>query len=186
VAAVVEKKHYWIWGKLRDPQKFAQPRPAKEFVPGEMFLFLGQSFGLRMVAECRGEVRFDGTRFELSRMDRREARELFAAWYLGRARAELTPRVAVMARAIGIDFKRIVVRDMKYRWGSCSPGRTLTFNWRIVQAPMIVVDYLVAHELAHLLEPNHAPKFWNIVAVHAPAWAKARAWLRRYGARLEW
>lgn len=186
VAAAVEKKRLWIWVKLHDPRKYAQPRPAKEFVAGETFLFLGQSFGLQLVTEPRGEVRFNGARFELSRKDRLEARDLFVAWYLRQAKAEVPPRVAAMARAMGIAFKRITVREMKFRWGSCSPGGTLTFNWRIVQAPTVVVDYLITHELAHVLEPSHAADFWNIVAVHVPAWEKARAWLRRYGARLEW
>ena len=65
-------------------------------------------------------------------------------------------------------------------------GGTLTFNWRIIQAPMIVVDYLIVHELAHVLEPNHSQEFWNIVAVHAPTWTKARNWLKQHGGRLEW
>ncbi len=186
VAAVVERKRFWIWGKLRDPRKYAEKRPAKEFVTGEAFLFLGQSFGLQLVRDARGEVRFDGRRFELSRSDLSEARDLFGAWYLAQAKAHLTPRVATLARAMGIAFKRIAVREMKYRWGSCTPGGTLTFNWRIVQAPTMVVDYLIVHELAHVLEPNHSGDFWNIVAVHVPAWAKAKEWLRRHGARLEW
>ncbi len=186
VATVVEAKRFWIWSKLRDPHKYMLPRPTKEFVAGETFLFLGQSFGLHLVNEPHGEVRFDGNRFELSRTIQAEARDLFASWYLAQAKAHLTPRVAAMARAMGIAFKRIVVREMKYQWGSCSVDGTLTFNWRIVQAPTVVVDYLVAHELAHVLEPNHAPEFWNIVAVHVPAWEKARGWLRCHGARLEW
>lgn len=186
VAAVVKEKRFWIGSKLRDPRKYTLPRPTKEFVAGETFLFLGQSFGLQLVSETRGEVRFDGRRFELSRADQPQAQSLFEGWYLAEAKAHLTPRVAAMARAMGLAFNRIAVRRMKFQWGSCSPGGTLTFNWRIVQAPIVVVDYLVAHELAHVLEPNHAPQFWNIVAVHVPAWEKARSWLRRYGARLEW
>jgi predicted metal-dependent hydrolase len=87
---------------------------------------------------------------------------------------------------MGIEFKRISVRELKYRWGSCTPTGVLTFNWRIVQAPTVVVDYLIVHELAHLLEQNHSREFWSIVAVHVPAWEKAKEWLRRHGARLEW
>lgn len=92
----------------------------------------------------------------------------------------------LMLKADCIAFKRISVRDMRYSWASCTPGGTLTFNWRIVQAPMVVVDYLIVHELAHILEPNHSREYWNIVAVHVPSWEKAKDWLRRHGARLEW
>jgi predicted metal-dependent hydrolase len=87
---------------------------------------------------------------------------------------------------MGINFKRILVRELRYSWGSCTPGGTLTFNWRIVQAPPVVVDYLIVHELAHVLESNHSGEFWNIVAVHAPAWEKARDWMRINGSRMEW
>lgn len=186
VAAIVEQKRLWIWNKLRDPRKYPHSRPEKEFVAGEAFLFLGQSFGLKLVSERRGDVRFDGRYFELSRDDRRTVRELFVAWYRAQAKVHLTPRVDAMARAMGIAAKRIVVREMTSRWGSCSPSGTLTFNWRIVQAPTGVVDYLIAHELAHVIEPAHSPDFWNIVAVHVPAWEKARRWLRQHGGRLEW
>ena len=186
VAAAVEQKKFWIWNKLRDPRKYPQPLQRKEFVAGEGFLFLGQSFRLHLVSEPRGEVRFGGDRFELSRYDRRRARELFVAWYRGQAKLYLIPRAEAMARAMGIAVRRITIWEMTCRWGSCSPVGTLTFNWRIVQAPVGVVAYLIAHELAHVLESNHAPEFWNIVAVQVPAWEKAREWLRRHGGRLEW
>jgi predicted metal-dependent hydrolase len=186
VASAVERKRLWIWDKLRDPRKFANRYGGKEFVAGEAFFFLGQNYSLELVREPRGEVRLNGRRFELSLAERKSAADLFRAWYTSQARKHLSPRVATMANAMGIAFRRIAVRDLKYSWGSCSTGGTLTFNWRIVQAPTVVVDYLIAHELAHCLEPNHSQAFWNIVAVHAPAWEKARAWLRRNGARLEW
>jgi predicted metal-dependent hydrolase len=87
---------------------------------------------------------------------------------------------------MGVGHSRIWVRDLKYSWGSCTPGGTLSFNWRIIQALMIVADYLIVHELAHVLEPNHSKEFWNIVAVHVPSWTKARNWLKQHGAQLEW
>ena len=96
------------------------------------------------------------------------------------------PRIATFAAAMGVTYKRIWIRDLKYRWGSCTPGGTLTFNWRILQAPMIVVNYLVVHELAHILEPNHSRDFQNFVAVHVPSWAKARSWLKENGRQLDW
>lgn len=117
---------------------------------------------------------------------RHRGRELFKSWYLAQAQRIIPPRVAAVARSMGVEVQKISVRELKYRWASCSPGRRLTFSWRIIQAPTLVVEYLIVHELAHLLEPNHSDKFWNIVAVHVPAWEKARDWLRRHGSRLEW
>jgi predicted metal-dependent hydrolase len=186
VSAAVERKRFWIWGKLRDPRKDSLQRGAKELVAGEAFLFLGQNYSLELVRESRGEVRLNGRRFELSRDDRKIGRTLFQHWYCTQAKKHIGPRVANLAKSMGVAFKRISVRDLKYRWGSCTPNGTITFNWRIVQAPMVVVDYLIAHELAHLLEPNHSPEFWNIVAVQVPSWPKARNWLRVHGANLLW
>ena len=86
---------------------------------------------------------------------------------------------------MGVAHRQILVSDLKYRWASCTPKGNLNFNWRIIKAPMFVIDYLIVHELAHLLEPNHSPAFWNIVAVQTPRYETARAWLREHGAELE-
>lgn len=186
ISAVVEKKRFWIWEKLRDVRKYSDVCAKKEFVPGETFLFLGQNYALDLVRRPGGEVRLNGRRFELSRSDRHKGRELVRAWFVAQAKTHLVPRVAASARMMGIRFTRVSVRELKYSWGSCTPGGTLTFNWRIVQAPTLVMEYIIVHELAHVLEPNHSSAFWNIVAVHAPAWVKARQWLRDRGSHLEW
>jgi predicted metal-dependent hydrolase len=186
VFAAIERHRFWIWGKLLDPRKYEPFPVAREFVAGESFLFLGQSYPLELVDEQHGEIRLVAERFELSRVDRRSGRELFQRWFLSEARKHIIPRAASLARAMGLPFRRILVRDLKHSWGSCSPGGTLTFNWRIVQAPAVVVDYLIVHELAHILESNHSREFWNIVAVHVPSWTEAKDWLRWHGAGLEW
>jgi predicted metal-dependent hydrolase len=74
---------------------------------------------------------------------------------------------------------------MKYRWGSCTPNNNIIFNWRIIKAPMFVVNYLVAHELVHLIESNHTPEFWNILSIQVPAYQKAKDWLKKNGHLLE-
>lgn len=186
VAAAVERKRFWIWQKLRDPHKYPDPAPHKEYVDGETFLFLGQHHALTLTNGESSAVRLVGKQFEMARSDRRNGDTIFRSWYLAQAKEKLRPRIATFATEMGVDYSRIWVRDLKYRWGSCTPGGTLTFNWRIIQAPMIVVDYLIVHELAHILEPNHSQDFWNIVAVHAPSWIKARSWLKQHGSRLEW
>ena len=186
VTAAVESKRFWIWQKLRDPRKYPDPAPHKEYVTGETFLYLGQHHALTLTRGEGGAVRLVGKQFEMANSDRRNGDALFRLWYLAQAKEKLRPRIASFATEMGVAYSRISVRDLKYRWGSCTPGGTLSFNWRIIQAPMIVVDYLVVHELAHALEPNHSQDFWNIVAVHVPSWKKARSWLKQHGARLEW
>jgi predicted metal-dependent hydrolase len=184
ISEAIERKKFWIWQKLRDPHKYPNPLPHKEYVTGETYL--GQHYALTLTKGEGGEVQLVGDQFEMAEADRRKGDSLFHSWYLAQAKEKLKPRIAAFATEIGVSYSRIWVRDLKYRWGSCTPGGTLSFNWRIIQAPMIVVDYLIVHELVHILEPNHSPEFWNIVAVHVPSWTKARSWLKQHGGRLEW
>jgi predicted metal-dependent hydrolase len=186
VTQAIEEKRFWIWRKLRDPRKYPDPAPHKEYVTGETFLYLGQHYALTLTRGEGGAVRLAGKQFEMAGSDRRDGDALFRSWYLTQAKVRLRPRIAAFATEMGVSYCRIWVRDFKYRWGSCTPGGALSFNWRIIQAPMVVVDYLIVHELAHVLEPNHSQDFWNIVAVHVPSWMKARSWLKQYGCRLEW
>lgn len=186
VTEAVQRKQFWIWDKIRDPRKYPNPPTRKEYVAGETFLFLGQHYGLTLTRKQTGAVRFEGRQFEIARAEKRIGSELFREWYMLQAKATLPPRIAAFAAAMGVSYKRIRICDLKYRWGSYTPSGTLTFNWRIIQAPMIVVDYLIVHELAHVLEPNHSKDFWNIVAVHVPSWEKAKSWLKQHGSRLDW
>jgi predicted metal-dependent hydrolase len=88
------------------------------------------------------------------------------------------------AEALGLAFKRVTVRDQSSRWGSCSTAGMLSFSWRLILAPSQVLDYLAAHEVAHLIEMNHSPKFWRLVQRICPHHQSAKAWLDAHGAEL--
>jgi predicted metal-dependent hydrolase len=88
------------------------------------------------------------------------------------------------APALGVSYRRIEVRDQRTRWGSCSTIGTLSFNWRLVLAPFDVLDYVVVHELCHLVEPNHSRRFWRLVEKRRPNWRVQRDWLDRHGPEL--
>jgi predicted metal-dependent hydrolase len=85
---------------------------------------------------------------------------------------------------IGVEYRRIRIGGQRTLWGSCSPRGTLSFNWRLVLAPLEVVDYVVVHEVCHLLVPNHSRRFWALVERHRPHWRQQRDWLRDYGPEL--
>jgi predicted metal-dependent hydrolase len=101
------------------------------------------------------------------------------------ARAQVTEVAEREARALGVSYSRIAIRDQRTRWGSCSTRGTLSFNWRLVLAPAAVLEYVVVHELCHLREPNHSPRFWALVERARPGFAAERAWLRRHGWELQ-
>ncbi len=105
-------------------------------------------------------------------------------WLFDEARRDLDAAVQRHARALGLSPKRIVVRDQTSRWGSCSTTRVLSFSWRLVMAPPAVLDYVAAHEVAHLAEMNHGPRFWALVARTCPRMEEAKRWLSVYGVEL--
>ena len=102
-------------------------------------------------------------------------------WLYAEARRDLDARVAFHAKRLGLRARRLSVRDQGSRWGSCSTSGMLSFSWRLVLAPPIVLDYVAAHEVAHLAEMNHGPRFWALVRKTMPDMDVAKAWLLKHG-----
>ncbi len=105
-------------------------------------------------------------------------------WLRAEVRRDIAVSVSKHAKALECAPKRIAVRDQATRWGSCSTSGTLSFSWRLIFAPPFVLDYVAAHEVAHLREMNHGPRFWRLVRDAVPPMQKARIWLKAHGAEL--
>ncbi len=105
-------------------------------------------------------------------------------WLREQARAALSARSAVHARALGVTVARLSIKDTRSRWGSCSATGAIAYSWRLILAPPDVLDYVAAHEVAHLRELNHSARFWALVAERRPDWRCQRDWLKRHGAEL--
>jgi hypothetical protein len=97
------------------------------------------------------------------------------------ARRELQKSAQAHAEALSVRVKRLSIRDQSSRWGSCTSAGSLSFSWRLILAPPFVLDYLAAHEVAHLVEMNHSPRFWRVVARVCPSVERAKRWLDTYG-----
>lgn len=106
--------------------------------------------------------------------------ELPVAWLRDQARRHFGRRLEVLAPAMGVAYQRLTVRGQTSRWGSCSTRGNLSLNWKLLLTPPQVLDYVLIHELAHLREPNHSPRFWALVAGHCPEHARHRRWLREH------
>jgi predicted metal-dependent hydrolase len=104
--------------------------------------------------------------------------------FIRRAKIELPARTWELAAETSAPVKQVSVRNQRSRWGSCSANGTLSLNWRLVQAPESVRDYIIHHELAHLWEMNHSDRFWARVAAACPGWREAERWLKRSGSLL--
>lgn len=105
-------------------------------------------------------------------------------WLRERARVEVTTIATGCAAALGAKVGRITMRDTKGQWGACTAKGDLSFSWRLAMAPPSVLDYVAAHEAAHLLQMNHGPEFWALVEQLRPEWRKDRNWLRQQGGAL--
>ena len=185
IRAAVEAKRLWLYTKVNHKLKYPPRAARKEFVTGETRLYLGRNYRLEITRrdELPG-VRFHSG-FQISRRNQPGAARLLREWYVQRAQEKLPPKVKAFAESLGVTYSRILISDLKVRWGSCTPKNNLNFNWRIMKAPVFVIDYLIVHELAHLIEPNHTPRFWNIVSVQSPRCEEAKTWLRDNGGVLE-
>jgi predicted metal-dependent hydrolase len=113
-----------------------------------------------------------------------EAARALREWLKREARRRIEDRVAEYARMLDVSPKRIILRDTSSRWGACTSACNLSFSWRLVLAPPFVLDYVVAHEVAHLREMNHAPRFWRLVEYLVPNIKRPQHWLSKNGAAL--
>lgn len=181
----VNKKRYWLYQKLNHPQKYSNNSKSREFVSGESFLYLGKMYRLDVVNDNINGIHF-ANKFIISKNSQPSALELFTKWYRQRAKEIIIPKVKEYAKNLGVEFNRILIKNLKYRWGSCSPKNNLNFNWRLIKAPINVLNYVIVHELAHLIEPNHNENFWNIIKVQIPYYNKAKEWLKKNGELLEY
>lgn len=180
----IQKRKRLLQKKIEHNQKYPSTKQAKEFVSGESLLYLGKNYKLFVTDEAVEGILFD-SKFFISKDNQKQANKLFKEWYINSATEIIVPKATAIAKYLGVSYNKINILDLKYRWGSCTPKDNIHFNWRIIKAPMTVIEYIIVHELTHLLEVNHTPEFWNRVAVQQPNYTKAKSWLKEFGYELE-
>ncbi len=176
IRAFVESKAGWIARKKAEAAQHA-PAPAKQFRDGERFLLLGREIPLRVASSQRAALSL-ADEFILSQKALPNAAAVFEKWYKAYALDVLDERVKLYAARHGFAPGRVRITSARTRWGSCSSTGTLSFTWRLVMAPLEVVDYVVIHELVHLKVKNHSKTFWDAVAVLMPDYKRRMAWLK--------
>lgn len=173
------------WLKRQLERLAAHPPQRKEWLVGTEILFRGESVKIEAVApEPNGLVRFGGEEVStgVATGDLRPAIERHL-WKL--AAKELPPKVLEYAALHQLTVHRVTVRNQRSRWGSCSRRGTVSLNWRIIQAPPFVRDYLILHELMHLRQMNHSSRFWREVGRVCPDYKTAERWLNEHAGLLK-
>lgn len=189
---LVRDKAKWIVDRVRRRGTLPPPRP-REFVSGETFLYLGRQYRLRLLSGgAVGPIALRAGWLELPLPTDLEdahragyARAALIDWYSLRAKEHLPSWAATWAARGRLRFRDVVVTDQAKRWGSCSKG-VLRFNWRILQAPRSLVDYVLAHEVAHLRHEDHGAEFWASLGRLMPDYEERRDRLRTLGRDLVW
>lgn len=183
----IRHKENWIARHLGK----VKPKPSKIALEnGALLPFKNLLYCLEIQANSRAKVSIKNNRIILPLVNSQlqnpdSARTKLVSWYKRQALQTLNQRVDEHINQINIHKRGSVkVREYTRRWGSCSHKGDLSFNWRIILAPDEVIDYVVIHELAHLIEFNHSKKFWRIVERQMPDWKRQQSWLSDHGSEL--
>jgi len=178
IKKLVFQKRFWIDRKKKQALKNSVSAKAKEFVGGEEFLYLGENYKLKI--ENREDIELaDCLYFPEKYLN--DSRAKMIEWYQQKALEKIAERVNFYSQITGWKFKSISITNAKKRWGSCGPSGSLNFSWRLIMAPLDVIDYVVVHELAHIPEKNHSKRFWNKVKSILPDYKSRRKWLKDNG-----
>jgi hypothetical protein len=192
IEGFVAKKSHWVKEKIRYNTEVKEPYQPRQFADGELFAYLGDPLKLQVLNGPRPWVEAVGETLQVhvpAHFEEEDRRErivaLLTTWYRIQARFELEARLALYAARLGVQFNEVRIKTLKSRWGSCSSKGVLTFNWKLVMAPLHLVDYVVAHELCHLVHLNHSKAFWNLLESIIPDCKRCREQLKIISDTLE-
>ncbi len=184
----VDEKREWIYSKLGEKiEHFAQRLPPREYVTGEGFWYLGRTYRLELVHSLRGRtpLGFQNGRFLLDPDRADKGRELFVEWY----REHLRPRVTNLsndyADRLSVEHNGVYIQTLGHRWGSCGRTRRLNYHWRTAMLSPDLIEYVVAHEVAHLVEPGHGVRYWPAVEALLPDWTQRKHRLATEGVKYD-
>ncbi len=188
ITKLLKDKNRWIKEKIALHRE-AQPTSTKQFVSGENFSYLGRNYRLKVQQGNYQPIKLVHGRFSITLRAGTENPDLIQdsllSWYKQHAKIKLTEKAKRYAEMIGVNFNSVDLKTYKSRWGSCSIEGDITFNWKIIMAPNRVVDYVVAHELCHLIHHDHSPNFWREVERIMPNYIECKEWLKVNGESLK-
>ena len=193
VCEAVKKKADWIIKKVNEVTERNLNVECRQFVSGEKFLYLGKEYTLEIVEKdlSKSEVLIleDTMAVYISKglyaESRKQAiKEALIKWYRQRFSEIVSQRMEKYSLQVKATPCKVVVKDQKTLWGSCSQRGNINLNWRLVMAPLPVIDYVIVHELCHLKVMNHSKSYWNLVESIIPDYRKMRGWLKKNGNRL--
>ncbi len=174
VRKILQDKKSWI----EEKQQLMRTRAAQK--KEKNYWYLGKQYNLVSKPGLKDMIEV-GENMYIGSANEKYRRAYLTTWYKKQARKIIFNRVVLYAKKSHSEYRSINLTSAETRWGSCSSQKTLNFNWKLIMAPIEVIDYVVAHELAHLRELNHSHAFWEEVRKMYPLYREYRTWLKRYG-----
>jgi predicted metal-dependent hydrolase len=188
IRMIVQKKARWILEKQKQVESNRYSNSMKEFVSGESFPYLGKLYRLKVMKTAEDTIRkcrLVNGRFLVeingnheTEVNRTVVKKVLVDWYLERAETKIKERVDRFSQQIGKTPLSIKIKNQERRWGSCSRNGSIRFNWKVIMAPISVMDYVIVHELCHLIHPHHSTQFWQKVQSIIPGYRRRRDWLK--------
>lgn len=184
ITKYIQHKRPWIYRKLAEKDALAHPPVVKEIVDGEGFAYLGRNYRLLLVDDQDVSVKLERGRLRLRRADAASGARVIRRWYEHTGTAWASRRIRSWNRQLGAADVGVNITSLGYRWGSVRRPERVNVHWATMQLPPSLIDYVLVHELAHLGERNHTPRFWQLVGRLLPDYERRRDELAIRGSRL--
>jgi len=184
INAFVDLKRYWIYKSIAEFEELNKTKVNRQIINGEGYLFMGKSYRLKINGNNKDPLSLDHGYFILNEDKMDKARQCFIDFYREHGKDYISQRVKYFKKRLGVEPDDVRVMDLKTRWASRGK-KNLNFNWKVMLAPMSIIDYVVVHELAHYLKEDHSPAFWEIVESIMLDYQEKKEWLRLNGANLD-
>ena len=181
IATILKAKEYQIHRNLAQWLQLNERHITREYVNGQSFLYLGRNYRLKLVDDKLGELKFSKGYFLLSKNELSSAEQYFIDFYRNQLKKKIKPLIKRYKEQLGVSPNDVKVMELKNRWASCSVKGNINFHWKCAMAPMDVLQYIIVHELAHLIHLNHTTEFWNEVDKVLPKYEEQMNWLKLNG-----
>jgi predicted metal-dependent hydrolase len=195
IELAIQKKAKWIISKLADFSEIKMLSSHREFISGEKIAYLGRNYRLKVKKDeyvSDASVMFRNGRFYAvvptafdNSLRHMRFYELFKEWYITHGLVKIQKRIKFYSSRMDCYPSKVVIKEQQARWGSCTKNKTININWKILMAPMRIVDYVVVHELAHIQHTDHSNAFWSKVESILPDYEERKEWLRINGPTLD-
>ena len=181
--SLLQKKQTWILKNIARYDTVSIPFDSDTLSIGDSIPYLGQQYEVCLNSNHSStcSVSLENNVFLIEGIcDNGTAAVVLKQWLNGQAHTYIKQRASELAPGLGVKYNRIFIRNQRTRWGSCSGLGNISLNWKLIMFPPHIIDYVVIHELAHLVVMGHGKSFWDVVAAHCPDWRSCRQWIREH------